>query len=176
MAGPQYQILCHAVGALSILLACIFIVTGICLQVFDPQDDSDNLLPWRTDCIILTVIGVFALIVFIIYFCHVARRNWKVFNVINIRPHYKRKNPAMDEGWHSADKQGHTSADTEGIDGYEDVYDTLHYHSNASHTSCLNTPGIYSPLIYQYECNNTYSNLIFNACYLAQYLIFSILH
>ena len=40
---------------------------------------------WKSEGLILIFIGAFALLVFIVYFCHVARRRWKVFNVIRIR-------------------------------------------------------------------------------------------
>ena len=123
MAGLEFQILCHSIGVLSFLIACIFITTGICLQVFDPEDNTDNPLPWRTDSFALTFIGAFALIVFVVYFCHVARRQWKIFNVISIRPHYKRKNRGEVEGWHEEDKNktrhgSEKSDDTGEVDGY----------------------------------------------------------
>ena len=123
MAGLEFQILCHSIGALSFLIACIFITTGICLQVFDPEDNTDNPLPWRTDSFALTFIGAFALIIFVVYFCHVARRQWKIFNVFSIRPHYKRKKREQVEGWHEEDKNktrhaSEKSDDIGDVDGY----------------------------------------------------------
>lgn len=120
MAGPGYQLLCHSIGVLSLLIACVFIVTGICLQVFHPENEPDTPIPWRTDGIILTIIGVFALVVFVFYFCHVARRRWKVFNVISIRPHYKRRGSALREHWHASERQQTQNTqeeDSEVIDG-----------------------------------------------------------
>ena len=121
MVGQDYQILCHTIGALSFLIACIFIITGVCIQVFDPQDDTENPLPWRTDGLVLTFIGAAALIIFIVYFCHVARRQWKIFNVFRIRPHYKRRNTAEAGAWQSESRQRHVSERSqaaEDIDGY----------------------------------------------------------
>ncbi len=72
------------------------------LQAFDPPSDEENEnLGWRVDGVVITCIGGAALVVFIVYFCHVTRRKWKVWGVIPIRPHYKRSPPiGAGEVWH----------------------------------------------------------------------------